>query len=59
MRYEHVTTFWTIILVWLAIQLPLALLVGKAMRFGRVGHETRPQRAASKDPRHHPGVVWC
>ena len=49
---QTMTTFWAIVLIWLAIQLPLAFIIGKAMRFGRVGYETRPQRAASKANSH-------
>jgi hypothetical protein len=46
------TTMWTIILVWLALELPLAMLIGKSIKFGTVGHE---KRAAAREP----GVVWC
>ena len=56
-RYEPMTTMWTIILVWLALQLPLGVLIGKAIKFGTVGHEKR--RAPAKDPRYYPDVVWC
>ena len=51
------TTMWTIILVWLALQLPLGVLIGKAIKFGTVGHEKR--HAPAKDPRYYPDVVWC
>lgn len=51
------TTMWTIILVWLALQLPLAVLIGKSIKFGTVGHEKR--RAPARDPRYYPDVVWC
>jgi hypothetical protein len=50
------STVWTIILVWLALQLPLAMLIGKSIKFGSVGSQKR--RAPAKDPRHYPGVVW-
>jgi hypothetical protein len=48
---------WTIILAWLALQLPLAVLIGKSIKFGTVGHKKR--RAPSRGPRYYPGVVWC
>ena len=35
------TMMWTIILVWLALQLPLGVLIGKSIKFGTVGHEKR------------------
>jgi len=50
------TVMWTIIVVWLAIQLPLGILVGKTIKFGTVGSN---KRALLQDPRHCPGVVWC
>ena len=50
------TTMWTIVLAWLALQLPLAMLIGKSIKFGAVGHQKR--RAPAKDPRYYPGVVW-
>jgi hypothetical protein len=56
-RYEHVTMMWTIILVWLALQLPLGVLIGKSIKFGTVGHEQR-RRTLGRDPRFYPGVVW-
>ena len=56
-RYVTMTVMWTIILVWLALQLPLAVLIGKSIKFGTVGY--RKQRAPSRDPRYYPGVVWC
>lgn len=56
-RYELMTTMWTIILIWLALQLPLAVLIGKSIKFGTVGLEKR--RAPERDPRFYPGVVWC
>ena len=55
-RYKYMTTMWTIILVWLALQLPLAMLIGRWIKFGSVGHQVR--RAPAKDPRYYPGVVW-
>ena len=55
-RYEHMTTMWTLSLIWLALQVPVAVLIGKSIRFGRVGHEKR--RAPARDPRYYPGVVW-
>ena len=51
------TTMWTISLIWLALQVPVAVLIGKSIRFGRVGHEKRS--APSRNPRYYPGVVWC
>ena len=56
-RYVTMTVMWTIILTWLALQLPLAVLIGKCIKFGTVGY--RKQRAPSRDPRYYPGVVWC
>ena len=56
-RYEQMTMMWTIILVWLALQLPLGVLIGKSIKFGTVGHEER-RRTSAKDPRFYPGVVW-
>ena len=52
------TMMWTIILVWLALQLPLAVLIGKSIKFGTVGLEKR-RAPATRDPRFYPGVVWC
>jgi hypothetical protein len=54
-RYGHMA-IWTITLVWLALQLPLAVLIGKSIKFGAVGHE---RRASAREPRYCPGVVWC
>ena len=51
------TMMWTIIIAWLALQLPLAMLIGKSIKFGTVGHEER-RRTSAKDPRFYPGVVW-
>jgi hypothetical protein len=48
---------WTIILVWLALQLPLAVVIGKSINLGTVVHNKLP--APSRDPKFHPGVVWC
>ena len=56
-RYENMSMMWTIILVWLALQLPLAVLSAKSIKFGTVGLEKR--RAPERDPRFYPGVVWC
>ena len=51
------TMMWTIILVWLALQLPLAVLIGKSIKFGAVGHKKRaPARSGEYL---HPDVVWC
>ena len=50
------TVMWTIILVWLALQLPLAVLIGKSIKFGTVGHK---KRASARDPRYYPRVVGC
>ena len=49
------TMMWTIILVWLALQLPLGVLIGKSINFGTVGHK---KRAPARDPRFYPGIVW-
>jgi hypothetical protein len=54
---QHGHWTWTIILAWLALQLPLAVLIGKSIKFGTVGHKKR--RAPSRGPRYYPGVVWC
>jgi hypothetical protein len=51
------TVMWTIILTWLALQLLLAVPIGKSIKFGTVGH--KKGRAPSRDPRYYPGVVWC
>lgn len=51
------TVMWTIILAWLTLQLPLAVLIGKSIKFGTVGHAKK--LAPSRDPRYHSGVVWC
>jgi hypothetical protein len=51
------TVTWTIILAWLALQLPLAVLIGKSIKFGTIGYKKR--RAPARDPRFYPGVVWC
>ena len=37
------------------LQLPLAVLIGKSIKFGTVGHE---KRRRTRDPRFYPGVVW-
>ena len=50
------TMMWTIILVWLALQLPLGMLIGKWIKFGTVGHE---KRATAREPGYYPDVVWC
>jgi len=55
-RYVTMTMMWTIIIAWLALQLPLAMLIGKSIKFGTVGPE---KRAPARDPRYYPGVVWC
>jgi hypothetical protein len=34
------TVTWTIIIAWLALQLPLGMLVGKCMRLGESGDES-------------------
>jgi hypothetical protein len=52
------TMMWTIILVLLALQLPLAVLIGKSIKFGTVGLEKR-RAPATRDPRFYPDVVWC
>ena len=51
------TMMWIIIVVWLALELPLAMLIGKSIKFGTVGHEKR-RRTSARDPRFYPGVVW-
>ena len=55
--YVTMTVMWTIILAWLALQLPLAVLIGKSIKFGTIGYKKR--RAPARDPRFYPGVVWC
>jgi hypothetical protein len=64
-RYVTMTVMWTIILAWLALQLSLAVLIGKSIKFGTVGYKKKraPRRDArhhpgARDPRHYPGVVW-
>jgi hypothetical protein len=49
------TTMWTISLAWFALQVPLAVLIGKSINFGTVGHK---KRAPARDPRFYPGIVW-
>ena len=51
------SVMWTIVIIWLALQLPLAVLIGKSIKFGTVGPANK--RAPSRDPRYYPGVVWC
>ena len=46
------TMMWIIIVVWLALELPLAMLIGKSIKSGTVGH-------AKRAPAREPGVVWC
>ena len=46
------TMMWTTIIVWLAIQLPLGLLIGKVIKFGTSGY-------AKRSPSSDPGIVWC
>ena len=41
-RYVTMTVMWTIILAWLALQLPLAVLIGKSIvRYGRAQEASR------------------
>jgi len=55
-RYSHMTLTWTIILAWLALQLPLGAIIGRSIRFGMRGAEMPvPGRYAKL----HPAVVWC
>ena len=56
-RYVTMSMIWTVIIAWLALQLPFAVLIGKSIKFGTVGHAKK--RASSRDPRYYPGVVWC
>lgn len=49
-RYVTMTVTWTIIIAWLAIQVPLGVLIGKTIKFGTIGHAKK--NAPS-------GVVWC
>ena len=56
-RYVNMTAMWTIIIAWLAIQLPLGILIGKTIKFGTV--EPAKVRSPSRDPKYYPGVVWC
>jgi hypothetical protein len=54
--YSPMTVLWMIILIWLALQLPLAVLIGKSIRFGMSG----PQKASPGSYVNLPaGVVWC
>jgi hypothetical protein len=55
-RYELMTVMWTVILIWLALQLPLGMVIGKSIKFGAVGFV---KRAPARDPRYYSGVVWC
>jgi hypothetical protein len=57
-RYVTMTVMWIIILAWLALQLPLAVLIGKSIKFGTVEYK-KARRAPSRDRRYYPGVVWC
>jgi hypothetical protein len=49
-------TIWTILLAWLALQIPLGMLIGKSIKFGTGGHE---KRLPAKDPKYFPDLVWC
>jgi len=40
------TIMWTIIIAWLALQLPLGMLIGKSIRFGM--EEQAPRRRSEK-----------
>ena len=55
-RYVTMTVTWTILIAWLAIQLPLGILIGKTIKFGTDVHN---KAALLQDPRRCPGVVWC
>jgi hypothetical protein len=57
-RYVTMTVMWTMILAWLALQLPLAVLIGKSIKLGTVEYK-KARRARSRDRRYYPGVVWC
>jgi hypothetical protein len=50
--YITMTMMWTIIIAWLAIQLPLGVLIGKVIKFGTGGY-------AKRSPSSDPGIVWC
>ena len=50
--YVTMTMMWTIIIAWLAIQLPLGLLIGKVINSGTGGY-------AKRSPSSDPGIVWC
>jgi hypothetical protein len=50
--YVTMTMMWTIIIAWLAIQLPLGLLIGKVIKSGTGGY-------AKRSPSSDPGIVWC
>jgi hypothetical protein len=50
--YVTMTVTWTIIVVWLAIQLPLGILIGKVIKFGT-------GVTAMRSPSIDQGVVWC
>jgi hypothetical protein len=38
-RFGGMTLTWTILASWLALQIPLAVLVGRFIRLGMSGHE--------------------
>jgi len=48
------TLTWTILASWLALQIPLAVLVGRFIRFGMSGHEKGASARKAT-----PAVVWC
>jgi hypothetical protein len=50
------TAMWTIFAIWLAVQLPLAVLTGKSIKLGMQGQS---DPSLEKDLRHYRGVVWC
>jgi hypothetical protein len=40
------TLMWTILVVWLALQLPLGMLVGKSIKWAAEEHPAKPRRYA-------------
>jgi hypothetical protein len=49
-RYVIMTVTWTIMIAWLAIQVPLGVLIGKTIKLGTIGHAKKSAPS---------GVVWC
>jgi hypothetical protein len=49
-------TVTSLLLTWLAPQVPLAVPAGKFIKLGMGRHKTRALARQSKLP---PGIVWC